>query len=476
MKIWEKIYLVVIALFLLVLNVCNILVFQSSYQKSVDSVKQGAESSWKHMAYSMTEDLSEMEGNEAAEWRLFQSYVSNYSTDGSAFELWRGRELRERSELGSQVTYSASEGEIRSEFMTEEERNEIFGTDAPIGQVTIWEREGEKYTCSAGELSGTGFWLVIYENVTEGLRVWEGQIVVFLWMEMAASVCMALLLYFVMKKFLQPLSGLSEMTADIAAGNYNGRIEVKGHDELSSLARDINHMAGQVQESMEQKEAEVERKEDFIQALSHELRTPLTSVRGYAELIRNTAVSPDKQMDYLDYIVRESGRVVDIAETLRQVLLWQEDFEVEEISLREMKEWLTDMVDRQFPGQNICFTCQAEDGTVMGNRTLVEVFFLNLVRNSCHACRDGGNISVVLNGGGAVISDTGIGMGKECVKHIYEPFYREDKSRSRKLGGSGLGMYLCRKIADWHDWTIKIDSEKGVGTRIEIIFYNSFTG
>ena len=61
-------------------------------------------------------------------------------------------------------------------------------------------------------------------------------------------------------------------------------------------------------------------------------------------------------------------------------------------------------------------------------------------------------------------------MTKECMEHIYEPFYREDRSRSRKLGGSGLGMYLCHYIADRHNWEMRIESEKGRGTLIEVYF------
>ena len=66
--------------------------------------------------------------------------------------------------------------------------------------------------------------------------------------------------------------------------------------------------------------------------------------------------------------------------------------------------------------------------------------------------------------------DDGVGMTEECQAHVFEPFYREDKSRSRKFGGTGLGMYLCRRIADWHQWRIHIESEKGRGTKISVFF------
>lgn len=338
---------------------------------------------------------------------------SGVCTRDRAFELWKEQELRERSELGSQVTYSASEGELVSEFVSGRERDELFAADEQMGQVMILEREEKKYTCTAGELGGTGYQLVIYENVSEGLRVWNDQIAVFVWMEIAASLMMAVILYFIMRKFLEPVSSLSEMTAKIAAGDYTSLLEVRGKDELSGLAKDINHMTEQVRENMESKEEEAQHKQEFIDALSHELRTPLTSVRGYAELVRNTNISKEKQIH------------------------WE---------------------------------IEAGEGKIRGNRILTELFFLNLMRNSFHACKENGDISVWIDSRKAAVTDNGVGMTKECQEHIFEPFYREDKSRSRKLGGSGLGMYLCHSIADRHGWEIRIDSRKGVGTRVEVMF------
>lgn len=474
MKLWEKIYFVVITLFLLVLNICNIWIFRSSYDKSVDSVKQTAESSWKHIAVSMTEDLSELEKEEAEEWQLFQSYVSNFSTRENAFELWKGNELREYSEVGSQVVYSSIDGTLSSVFVKESERKDKIAVPGQqTGQILILEQEDKKLICASGELGATGYQFVLYEDVTETLGIWKSQIVAFVWMEMAASLVMAVLLYFIMRRFLEPVSRLSEMTARIAAGDYECRLEVRGDDELSALAEDINHMTGQVQEHIEQKEAQAQQKQEFIQALSHELRTPLTSVRGYAELVRNTDVSSDRQMEYMDYIVRESGRMVDITETLRQVmLLKQEEMETEKISLKEFGRWLNEMADRQLSGKQIGFHVEAEEGVVTGNRVLVEIFFLNLLRNSYHACAEEGTVSVRLDRRRAVVEDNGAGMSEECQAHIFEPFYREDKSRSRKLGGSGLGMYLCGFIADKHGWKLVIDSQKGVGTKITVTFYN----
>lgn len=470
MKIWEKIYLFVIILFLLVLNICNIIVFRSSYEKSLESVEKTAISFWRHMASSMAEDMAESGGDEKSEWQLFQTYVSGYSTPGHTFELWRKKELCAKSEGGTQITFSSAEGQLQSDFLTDgAQQDEILMMEDEVGQVAIWEKDGEKYTCTSGILSGTHYRLVIYENVSGVLTTWEKQLFTFGLTEIIASLLMAVLLYLVMRKFLEPISHISKVTAKIAAGDYYCHIRVKGKDELSKLAEDINYMTEQVREHIQNKEEEAHRKQEFIDALSHELRTPLTSVRGYAQLMQNADIDRDKQVEYFNYIVRESGRMVDITETLRKVLLLQrEEIEKEEVLCQALAERLRQLSLYQLTGKNIHWQFEADKGVLYGNQILMEIFFMNLIRNSFHACGEEGNIAVIINETQAFVTDNGIGMSNECREHIFEPFYREDKSRSRKLGGTGLGMYFCRHIADSHGWQMDICSEKGKGTQISI--------
>ena len=475
MKLWEKVYLIIMVLFLVVLNICNILVFRGGYERSVESVQGAGISQWSNMAVPFTEDLAEMGEEAAGEWELFQTYVSAYATEELGFELWRGQELRAKSRFGTQLTFSVSEGELASDFLTEgEEKKEVLDTGS--GYVRILSRGQEKYSCTSGPLTGTEYQLVVYGRVTDALNIWKGQMSFFIVLEIGASIVMAFLLYLVMRRFLRPVSHISEAAARIAAGDYQCRLAVKGRDELAKLAEDMNRMAGQVRRNMEHKEREARTKQEFIDALSHELRTPVTSVRGYAQLLQNARLSEDKTIQYLDHIMQESGRMMGITETLRQViLLRQEEIEQEEISLDSLGKALSGMAEIQFQDKMADLRVTVRGKKMAGNRILVELFFTNLLRNSYHACEPGGEIRVWLSGEYAVVADNGVGMSEECREHIFEPFYREDKSRSRQLGGTGLGMYLCHQIAQLHGWEIHIESEKGRGTKI-LISYNSFTG
>lgn len=474
MRLWEKVYLIIMVLFLVVLNICNILVFRGGYEKSVESVQKAGISQWSNVAVSFTEDLAETGETAAGEWELFQTYVSAYATSELGFELWRGEELRAKSRFGTQLTFSVSEEKLDSDFLVEEEERKTV-LESGIRQVSILNRGGEKYSCTSGPLTGTRYQLVIYGRVTDVLNIWKSQMSFFIVLEIGASVVMAFLLYFVMRRFLRPVSHISEAAARISAGDYQCQLSVKGRDELAKLAEDMNRMAEQVRRNMEHKEREARTKQEFIDALSHELRTPVTSIRGYAQLLQSARLSEDKTIQYLDHIVQESDRVKGIMETLRQVILMrQEKIEKEVIVLSELEKALSGMAEIQFQDKPVELRIDVKGEKIEGNRTLVELFFTNLLRNSYYACRPGGEIRVELSEEQAVVEDDGIGMGKECRAHIYEPFYREDKARSRELGGTGLGMYLCHQIAQIHGWEIHIESEKGQGTKI-LISYNSFT-
>ncbi len=475
MKLWEKVYRIVLVLFLLVLNICNIIIFRGAYQKSVDTVEKAGISRWKNIAASFSEDIAECGGNPEEGWSLFQSYVSDYYSENFVLELWKNRKLCLKSAPGSQQTDSAEEGEIFSDFLTEEEENKLLADGEKKGRAVILKKGDEKYCAVAGELSAGGYQLVLYEDVSDMLNIWREQMFFFVGLELVASILMAILLYGIMRRFLRPVSGISEAASHIAAGDFEYRLPVRGKDELSELAENMNRMAGQIEEHMARREDEARRKQEFIDALSHELRTPMTSIRGYAQLVQGAKLSGEKRAQYMDYIVKESGRILDIAESLRQVMFMRRgEFKKEPISLKNLGRELLRMAEPCVKEKRIAFDLEAEDDYIEGNETLLEILFMNLIRNSIHACHEQGRISVKLTGREAVVADDGAGMTEECREHIFEPFYREDKSRSRKMGGSGLGMYLCRQIADMHGFSIEIESEKGAGTCIRI-FNNFFT-
>ncbi|MBQ1206742.1 MAG: sensor histidine kinase, partial [Clostridia bacterium] len=111
-----------------------------------------------------------------------------------------------------------------------------------------------------------------------------------------------------------------------------------------------------------------------------------------------------------------------------------------------------------------------EKTVVSGNETTLSMLFYNLLENAIKACSAGGTVKLSCRNGKAVIEDNGKGMTEEQLLHITEPFYRTDKSRSRAEGGAGLGLALCKQIADSHNASINFESALGKGTKVIIDF------
>lgn len=471
MKLWKKIYMAVMVLFILVLNICNAAVFRSIYRGNVDVAERASVSLWDSIAMPFAEDWPEAAGNRASEAALFQGYVSYFGRNDLALELWQADTLCYKSVLGTQQIYSYQQEELHSDFSIQ--REGIWRERGENVCAVVLSREGRKYTSVAGVVPGTQNTLVVYEDVTDALSQWKEHLVFFLLMELLASVLMALLLYAIMHRFLQPVETISKAAASVAAGDYSYVPEVKGRDEIADLARDIQIMTEQVKEYVSSKEEEAARKQEFADMMAHELRTPLTSIHGYAELMKTAFVPEDKKIEYLDYMIRESGRMTEMVQVLRRITLLkreQEQEQWEEVSLSSLVAFLISQIQMEQPDTGVLYRIESETGTLFCQRVLTEMFFMNLLRNAFSACGEGGEIHVSISPQRAVVRDTGRGMSEECREHIFEPFYREDKSRSRRHGGTGLGMYLCKTIADFHGWEMEIRSRKGEGTEITVRF------
>ena len=471
MRIWEKVYLVVLVLFVLVLNLCGGFIFRTIYAGSVAASENASATVWRTIAVSMAEDLSGLKDDKA----LFQTYVSYYNNRNRAFELWRDDVLCYKSVSGTQVIYSSGEGKLQSDYPFPVEDRKAAEEENPDVQCMsrIVEKQGEKYVCTFGKLSGTPYTLVLYEQDTGELSAWHRYMIVFLTAELFASVLMALLLYGVMRKFLSPISRISRAAARVAAGDYSPLPAISGRDELAELAGDIDRMTGQVRRHMEDKEKESLRKQEFIDALSHELRTPLTSIRGYAQLVETARLPEEKKIEYMDYIVRESGRLEEMMKLLRQItLLNQEQVEWKEVPPARILHEIEATLSAQPEFSGIQIQMEAGEGIIRCNPVLAEMFFMNIIRNACQACagRENGTVEVELWESHGIVSDNGAGMSEECKQRIFEPYYREDASRSRKRGGTGLGMYLCSRIAQVHGWRIEIESEPDRGTTVFVRF------
>ena len=215
---------------------------------------------------------------------------------------------------------------------------------------------------------------------------------------------------------------------------------------------------------------------DFVANVSHELKTPVTSINGFAELINNGMITDDEKIKhYTGLIMEESQRLIEIInDTLKLSELESVKIEAEEesIDLFEMFSDIKNILSTQCRNKNITFNISGE-GTILADRGHIMEMGVNLIDNAIKYNRENGKIDVIIShtprSTSFTVKDTGIGIPPDQQSRVFERFYRVDRSRNRKTGGSGLGLSIVKHIAERYGAQIKLESDFS-GTSISVTF------
>lgn len=353
-------------------------------------------------------------------------------------------------------------------------RSAIKGKDDIFSVVAD---SGEKsFLCVGSQitLDGQMYTIVTEDDITDIYTERDRELMFVQIISVAFASVTAVILLIIIKVFLSPLADINRSINDIANGDYSKRLKVRGSEELRSLSANINEMAGSIEENYNRIEAVAEERKRFIDSLAHEIKTPLTSILGFADILRiKKNITPEELGEYSSIIVDEAKRLRTLSGKLMELISSGN-------SELEMKPVGTDMILNDLKivfmpiakAKNISLTVSCESLMINADEDIFKSLIYNLLDNAVKASYDGGEIllSCRRDGEYAVISvqDSGIGISEEDMEHIFEAFYMADKSRSRKQGGSGLGLALCAEIAKKHNAKIGLQSTLGKGTTVRI--------
>lgn len=249
------------------------------------------------------------------------------------------------------------------------------------------------------------------------------------------------------------------------------------YEELRPLLFRLDQQNRQIQKQLEDlKNAESARKE-FTANVSHELKTPLMSISGYAELMMNGMVPPDKMQDFSGRIFHESERLSNLVADIIQLSRLDEknsDLPFEPVDLYELAEDIVLHLDSAASKKNINVSLEGNAVTVQGVRHVIYEMLYNIADNAIRYTDQNGTVNIftgTVNGHAFYrVEDNGIGIPENEQKRIFERFYRVDKSHSRATGGTGLGLSIVKHGAILHNAEIKLESEPGKGTKMELVF------
>lgn len=320
---------------------------------------------------------------------------------------------------------------------------------------------------------------IITNNMNEGLVLLNGQQNVLFINESAAKI-----FGFSAKEVI----GRNILTVDRAqevqdllqkvsqAGKGEGLYEKDGHFyQLSGSSVNGSGSVILIYDVTEKMTAEKLRRE-FSANVSHELKTPLQSILGYAEIMKNGLVKDEDKQRFLERIHAEAGNMIELIQNIMELSRLDENKtldEFEDVDLLKLAQSVTLRLKHKAQTKGVTLNVSGSSACVCGVQSILSEVLYNLVDNSIKYNKDNGKVDVKVQDGSeevtVSVSDTGIGIGAADRERVFERFYRADKSHSKEIGGSGLGLSIVKHGVLFHKGRVELESEPGVGTTITFV-------
>lgn len=271
------------------------------------------------------------------------------------------------------------------------------------------------------------------------------------------------------------LADLEAAAARVGAGDLRARAREDGGDEVATLARAFNRMTEELDARAAQVADSDRARRLLLADVSHELLTPLTSMRGYLETLGMPAVATDADTRdrYLGVVSDETHRLEQIVGDLLDLARLegsQAPLERQDVAIESVFGRIRDRHEREAAGRQVRLTTRIAPGAeiVQGDPLRLEQAVQNLAANALRHTPPGGDVVLesALDGATTVITvrDTGHGIPREHLPHVFERFYKADAARSGSSAGSGLGLSIVKAIIERHGGSVAVTSTPGAGT------------
>jgi signal transduction histidine kinase len=264
--------------------------------------------------------------------------------------------------------------------------------------------------------------------------------------------------YHLVKRLISPILTLNDGIKRFGSGQLDYRIRINRQDELGELAMSINKMADDIQQMLEAKR-------QLLLAISHELRSPLTRARINTELLQES----DRRQRIIHDLREMETQLTELLETERLEIHHAKL----DLTINSPGQLIQEVTAQHFPNDVFLMQIADSEAPIMFDAVRMRLLIKNLLDNALRHTPTGAEPPLISSRVEDLhwlfsVRDQGPGIEPEHLPHLTEAFYRVDKSRQRDTGGYGLGLYLCRVIAEAHEGTLTITSELGKGTEIRV--------
>jgi len=305
-----------------------------------------------------------------------------------------------------------------------------------------------------------------------------------LWLTILACVIdvIAIVMWFwIYKRILVPLDKMRIATKKIADGNFDYELDEKDFVEIPFLYNDFEKMRIKLKENEEEKILSENASRELVSNISHDLKTPLTAIRGYVEgILDGVASSPQKVRDYLTTVYNKTN---DMTKLIDELLYYSRvsgnefSYNFEKTNVKEFfDDYVKDLyLELDTIKINFSYSANVDADTMIDiDREQIKRALNNIVANAVKYMDKEDpeihfRVKETMDAINIRISDNGRGIDEKNLPHIFERFYRSDASRNTKLGGSGIGLSIVKKVIENHEGSVVAMSKSGVGTDIDIV-------
>lgn len=450
MKLWQKIYITALIVFLPVLNIGLFMGARMIFNYNMDMALNQASDEVHLLSHTIVKDIESLPFYEQMDdnivYRVGVPYINYISSKDPNAVL----ELR----------YVGEKGELQMGIQ------EATVYDAgPYPEIRVLELLEAPYE---------SYMLNYREPLDDFFSLWQSLKLVFAIISLCCSFVLAAVLYFLLYEMTAPLQRLSQSVKLMQRGEPWREVQVQGYDDIAQLTKSFNEMGREIEAQILQLQRESTTKQQLVDDLAHEMRTPLTAIYGYAEYLQKAPYTEEEKLDALDYIMSESKRLSHMGQELLTMAIYREDaINAEEIQSEQLSRDISNMLISTLQEKRLKLIKHVKDVTFEGDKAMLVCLLRNLIENAVRASESGSRIWLEMDKKKdqlrITVKDEGIGMEAHELERITDAFYRVDKARSRSNGGAGIGLNLCDLIVKKHNGTMTFDSEPGKGTKVTVL-------
>lgn len=480
MKFSQKIFLISFILIIIVINIIGIVMINYTYKLNIEKEIEKSISQTNNIMHELT---------------VYSSYdlstvANNYLKNGINVDVYINgqRSYTNFKSEDSQIAEGllASEDKSKDEGLTTEIdniENGLLDTDedkikAEKNSANIVENSSyieymDSYIINDKlfmKLKRDNYIVITLSSISEANNMKQEQTNFFIELSVISSFIIALFLSITVKFLTRKIKKLDKAVNKVKQGNYNIKLKRLGNDEIGNFGNSFNEMTIAIQDNINKIQEVSENRRQFIGDLTHEIRTPLTSIIGYSSLINNDKVTDNNTIKQYSARIYEEGKYIQqMSERLTEMLLIENgSIKKELINISEEMKIIIEELENLY--YNAIFNIQIEENVYKEvDKILLKSLIYNLVKNAIGAYDTTPRIDIYLSKYEITIIDYGRGIPEDKIEKIKEPFYTLTKDRNRKISGMGLGLTLCFKIVNIHNWKLNIKSEIEKGTKVTIL-------